>query len=221
MNKKRFIWLVSVLVMALAISACNNADNGDDDSPIGVNLKFTDELVYNTDGTVYMGVDKTITIPLGGTGLIRGGKMTFNIGTPNSLVPIVTLLSDMDERLGYNVFSRVEYDPFDAHGKDLAFTNLTKKFETKNATSITKEETYYIYVDKDCTLTAKNIPSVEYIYHDDSTENDIPVSVTVSNFTLKLKRGWNPVTKILMASATRGTLFIGPGDSKNCKWVLE
>jgi hypothetical protein len=221
MNKKRFIWLVPVLVMAFAMSACPGPDDGgSSDSGIGDNLKFTDELVYSTDGTVYMGVDRPLTV-MGGNGLIRGGKLNFSIDKPNSMVPIVTLLGDLDERLGYNVFSRAEYDPFDAHGRDLAFTGLAKKLDTKNATSITKEEIYYIYVDKKCNVTAKGLPSVEYMYHDDNTGEDIPVSVTVSNFTLNLKQGWNPVTKILTVSATRGTLFIGPGDSDKCKWVLE
>jgi len=221
MNKKSFIWLIPILVMVLAMSACKSDDDGDGGkSGIRETLSFTDELVYNTDLSLYTGIDKTLTT-LGGTGIIKGAKMSFSIGKPNLMVPIVTLLGDMDERIGYSVFSRTEYDPFDAHGKDLVFTNLAKKFDTKNATSITKEEVYYIYVDKDCTVTAKGIPSVEYTYHDDSTGDDTLVSVTVSNFTLNLKQGWNTVTKILTASATRGTLFIGPGDSKNCKWILD
>ena len=221
MNKKRFIWLVPVLAMALAMSACKSDDDGDNNGGgIGDTLSFSDELVYNADMSLYTGIDRTITA-LGGTGLIRGGKMTFTIGIPNSLIPMVTLLVDMDERLGYSVFSRADYDPVTAHARDLAITNLSKKIYTKTKTSITEQEIYYIYVDTDCTVTAKGIPPIEYTYHDDSTDDDTPVSVTVSNFTLHLKKGWNPVSKILTASSTRGTLVIGDGDSKNCKWILE
>jgi len=222
MNKKRIIWLVPVLVMALILAGCRDGDDGGKDGgcSIGNEINWTDLLVYKPDMELYTGIDRSIVSTHGGTGLIKGGKMSFSIVKPDSMVPIVALLGDMDERLGYNVFSRVEYDPTDAHGRDLVFTYLTKKFETKT-TSITKEETYYIYVDKDCTLTAKGLPSVEYIYHDDSTGDDIPVQITVSNFTLNLKQGWNHVIKILTASSTRGTLFIGPGDSDNCIWILE
>jgi hypothetical protein len=212
MNKKRFIWLLPVLLMALAISGCSDSNDGGS-SGIGVDLKLTDELVYNADGTVYMGVDRPLTV-MGGTGLIRGGKMNFDIGVPNSLKPLVTLLVEMDARLGSHIFSYAGYEG-NIRAMDLAFTNLTKKMDITSAASRTMQEIYYIYVDGDCTVTAKDIPST-------TIDGDIPIKV--SNFSLPLKRGWNAVTKIIAATATGGTLIIGLADSKdlkNCNWVLE
>jgi len=82
-------------------------------------------------------------------------------------------------------------------------------------------EIYYIYVEKSCTVKGKKaeIPSINLPY-DEATI----VPVTVQDFTLHLKQGWNRATKTLSATATSGMIIIGDtdsGDLKTCDWVVE
>ena len=204
MNKKRFIWLVPVLVMAFAMSACKSDDDGGGDG-IGQTLNLSGD-VYNKDGSVYTG-DRTLTIA-GGTGLIKGGKLTFSIGVPYNQKSMETFLSGLDARFGFNVFSYAGWDPTDTQATDLVLANLTKKLEVTTGTSKTREEVIYIYVDRNCIVTADGGNTATYA----------GVTATVSKFTLNLKKGWNPLSLLLMPN---GTLVIGVGDSNSCKWVYE
>ena len=210
MNKKRIIWLVPVFVMAFAMSACKSDDDGGGDG-IGPTLNLSGD-VYNKNGSLYNGNKDTLISNVGGSGTIRGGKLTFTANIPNKMESLTLLLIDMDRRLGYNVFSPAGYDPGDTTAAELVFANLKKTLP--NATS-TMEEIRYIWVDRDCEVKGKNIPSV--------TINGI--SVKVPNYTLPLKKGWNAVSMITMftiaGGTPGGTLVIGTGDSENCKWVFE
>jgi len=211
MNKKRFIWLVPVLVMAFGISACKSDDDGG--GGIGETLNLSGD-VYNKNGSPYTGTKDALTSNVGGSGTIRGGKLTFSIDKPTSMKSLTMLLYDMDGRFGFNVFSYAENDPGDTIAANLVFANLTKKI-LPTATSA-MEEISYIWVDKDCVVK--------------SPGTGIPpaaingTSVEVSKFTLKLKKGWN-VIGLVVTPAVGGTLsptlVIGLGDSENCKWVFE
>jgi len=203
MNKKRVIWLVPVLVMAFAMSACNSNDDGGGSKP----LSLTGD-VFNRDGSVYTGTKDTLTSSAGGSGTIKGGKLSFSIPTPNNQKSMATLLSDLDARFGFNVFSYAGWAPTDTRAMDLVFSNLTKKMEVTTGASKTREEVNYIYVDRDCTVTADGGNTATYA----------GVTATVSKFTLDFKRGWNAFSMLLLAN---GTLVIGTGDSSNCKWILE
>jgi len=209
MNKKRVIWLVTVLAMAFAISACKNDDDGG--GGIGETLNLSGD-VYNKNGSLYNGNKDALTSNVGGSGTIKGGKLTFTVSTPKKMDSLTQLLIDMDSRLGYNAFSPAGYDKTDTRAAELVFANLKKILP--NATS-TMEEIRYIWVDRDCVVTGKDIPPV--------TING--VSVKVPNYNLKLYKGWNTVSMITTpttAGSTLGdTLIIGTGDSDNCKWVYE
>jgi hypothetical protein len=212
MNKKRFIWLVPVLVMAFAMAACNNDDDGG--GGIGNKLSFSGEDVYTKAMTPYSGADITFTSNAGSSGLItKGGKMTFSIETPSRLIPIETFIMDSSSKLdgGLNIMSRAEY----TDGTKiiiLDFSPITLNKILNNET--VKETVLYIYVDRDCEIKASGIPSA----------NSGGVTVNISNFTLDLKKGWNAVTRMLMATTAGETLVIGKSSSadlKNCNWVYE
>jgi len=212
MNKKRVIWLVPVLVMALGMSACKSEDDDDGGGGIGETLRFADEEVFNKNGSPYIG-DKSLTVDGGGTGLIKGGKLTFTIGRPNSMKSMTLLLRDIDARLGYNVFSYASNEPDDTLAFELIFANLKK---TSLTLVFPMEAIRYIWVEKDCVVKSPDT-GIHPV-----TINGI--SVEVSKFTLKLKKGWNAVG-LLVTPAIGGTLsptlVIGTGDSDNCKWVYE
>jgi len=211
MNKKRFIWLIPVLVMALAMSACKSDDDGKG-SGIGDTLSFSDESVYTKTTTLYSGPDIPFTSNAGGSGLITGGKMTFSVGIPSSsrLVTLESVIMDSNSKLngGFNFMHRAEYTT-DTKTIILDFSSITLN-KVYNSETV-NETVIYIYVDRDCIIKISEIPP----------DNYGGVLVNVSDFTLKLKRGWNPVSRILMFTATGGTLVIGTGPSDNCKWILE
>jgi len=211
MNKKRVIWLVPVLVMAFAMSACGGDDGGRD------SLSLSDNVYQDSGGTLtqYTGDSKTFTSNAGGSGLIADGKMTFELGIPNSslLQPIESFVRDSSSKLdgGLDFMHRADFTG-DTKIIILDFSSITLNRIYKSET--VKQTVLYIYVDRDCVIKASGIPPV----------NSGGVTVNVSNFTLDLKRGWNTVTRMSMVTTTGSTLLIGDstsGDLKNCKWVLE
>jgi hypothetical protein len=226
MNKKRIIWLVPVLVMALAMSACkNNDDGGKDNDPgyPGEELSWADEEVVISNGSMYTGPEMNPTAS-GGSGVIKSSKFTFNIGVPTGQILLAQVFRKIDAGLGHSIFSLTEVEPSNTEAVELVFQNLTHKIEklpTPAVPSLSKRVIYYIYVDKDCTATAKDISPIDKYPYDEGTE----VEVRVSKIDLKLKKGWNRVTYYLYATAaTGGDLVIGKTDKKdleNCKWVYE
>ena len=226
MNKKRVIWLVPVLVMALAMSACKSDDGdgkGNDPGWPGEELSWSGEDVVTADGSMYTGPEMNL-IPNGGSGVIKNGKFTFNIGVPTGQIPLATVFRQIDARLGHSIFSLADLDPSNTEAVELQFQNLAHKIDippTPAVPSLSKREIYYIYVDKDCTAIAKDISPIENYPYDSGTE----VKVKVSKIDLKLKKGWNLVTYFLYATAANGgDLVIGKTDKKdleNCKWVYE
>jgi hypothetical protein len=141
--------------------------------------------------------------------------MTFEVGTPNSslLIPIESFVMDSTSKLdsGLSFMHRAEYTS-NTKIIILDFSSITLN-KVYNSEAV-KETVIYIYVDRDCVIKASGIPPV----------NSGDVSVNVSNFTLNLKRGWNTVTRMLMATTAGSTLIIGNSDStdlETCKWILE
>jgi len=208
MNKKRIVWLIPVLALAFVLAGCSSDD---DDGGIGDNLSIPGEQVYNPDGTLYTGGIPSLANNVGGSGSIKDGKMSFSVGVPNKLNSMETFISEMDEMLRFNVFSYAEWQPGETKAIALKFTiSLSEKADLMNTPSKTMKRIYYIFVDRDCTVTATEISPVTYA----------GISVPVSDINLRLKRGWNRVGMVLWATAG-GHLVIGTEDLDNCKWVLE
>jgi len=208
MNKKRIIWFISILVMTLSISACISDDgNGDDGNGDTYNLGGQ---VYNANGSPYTGANKTFTSNVGGNGSIIGGKMSFSVGIPANKVPIATLFLDMGD---FNmIFPHADYLPTDTMAQSLDFTiELINAYSIQTGTSLTQQEVFYIFVDKDCTVTATGIPS--FTTDDGNT-------IIVRDMILNLKRGWNPIYYNYVVTSPNGQLALGVGELKTCNWIL-
>jgi hypothetical protein len=211
MNKKSFIWLIPVLVMALAMSSCDGDSGG---GGLGDTLTFSGEQVYTRGSggnfTPYAGADRTFSSNAGGTGTITGGKMSITVGIP-SLVPMGTYINNIDASMGANIFSYAEWNPADARAADLDFTiSLAKGNYSESATSMTEEQVGYTYADRDCTITAAG---------GNTTINGIPTAV--SKINLNLKRGWNAINIKATGTMAGVTLSINTGDLSSCKWILN
>jgi len=208
MNKKSFIWLIPVLVITLAMSACG----GDSGGGGAANLNFAGEQVYTKTMSPYTGADKTLTSGAGGTGSITGGKMSFSVGTPSRLVPMESFLVNMSD--DFHIFSDAEFTG-NTNAAELSFSpTLYKAMYSSLLPSLPIEAVRYVYVDRDCTITAAG-----------KTVNYGVIPVTVSNLNLSLKQGWNAInSKIALTttgSTVGGTVNIRTGDSSSCKWILE
>jgi len=220
MSKKSVIWLIPVLVLALAMTSCggddnDNGGNGDAGMP---SLNFENEQVWKIEMgnySLYNG-NNVLTSNAGGFCTIENGKMTFTVDAPNKslLKPMGVFLTSVDDK--FNIFSYAEWNssiPI-PNAMELVFTpSLKKKKSSLNDTITTEETVKYIYVDADCTLKAEKRLNVSI--------PDVSMPVEVLPLNLKLKQGWNPIHSVLMVSPAGGTVDYTKGDLKDGKWILE
>jgi len=167
----------------------------------------------------YKGSNKTFTSNVGGNGSINNGKMSFSVGAPNaSLLEPVRVEADTGYG-GTDIYSNMKVSPSDTRGVGLDFEglflmkeNLNMKMNTNNPTvaSITMEMVVYIYVDRECAITAKG---------GTATENG--AKVTASDLNIKLKKGWNAVNAKVNGSLTNLSFSMNTGDLSSCKWVFD
>jgi len=232
--KSRLIKFAEVATLGLALSftfSCSGGGGGDDDGngpgggSFGDNLTLSGqvyiqdtEIDYNTMSykiiyTPYTGPNKTFTSNAGGTGTITDGTMSFSTGVPSDDILEPFKLDDMSDEIGY---SDMQVQPSDTRGVDLEFSGIELEKTNINIIdietySMTSEGVFYLYVDKNCTITATGgIQTIE------------GRKVTIPNLNLNLKKGWNAVNmKTDFTSTTTGTVAISTGDLPSAKWVLD
>jgi len=91
---------------------------------------------------------------------------------------------------------------------NLAFDNteLVKRNNVISKTSSTNELIFYLYVDRDCTVTGTGKTDSTYI--------------KASNINLKLKKGWNAINMVSQTTGGGATAAVKTGDLSSRKWVL-
>jgi len=162
---------------------------------------------------------------IGGQGSIDGGRLHFTIGTPRHMVGIETLFE------GYEYMYR-DFDiyPPDARGVMLLGLVTTgdgydgwldrSNLEVDGNVS-TLDEVYYIYVDRDTTITGRGM-TVVY-------QSDYGTWQTMTiNINIALKAGWNVmhtshVTTIIGSddlAVGSETVTLAAGDPDWVKWGL-
>jgi hypothetical protein len=208
MNEKRIIWLVPVLVMALAMSACKS----DDDDGVK-KLSWSDEWVWtiNASGNfeAYNGDNLPLVNTAGGAGSIVNGKMNFSIETPNqnSLVLMSTLMTG-------EIFSSATWDPTDTMAYRLTLTGLSRGDYSLDATSATatRKTVEYIYINKNCTINISG-----------RMINLDSIPTTLSNVNLSLKQGWNAINfeRTTTSTLSESALSINISDPSTYKWIYQ
>jgi len=157
---------------------------------------------FNGDLTIY---DDGI----GGSGSITDGKLSYSVGTPNN-----DKLEDIDELLDFfrDPYSDVQasnmsakYSPLvlSANGEVL-YRGAYAISGTGTSYSGTDADIYFIYVDRDVTITAKG----DTILDSGTYESGVTYKYTATYkaVDLKLKAGWNAVSlKDEYSSTTTGT----------------
>jgi hypothetical protein len=148
-----------------------------------------------------------------GKGEINKGKLTFTVKVPENF------LEWNDLEVFFNIIAEgegwdVTIDKDETNGTFIGiFTDdedqyaLIKEGVSGTTSSISDETVYFLYVDRDCTITGKS-------------KEDERVRYTFNPFTLKLKTGWNTVWyKQTYTTSGMSSFFMGIRNP-DLKWVL-
>jgi hypothetical protein len=148
-----------------------------------------------------------------GSGEINNGKLNFTVKVPENLLvwdDLEVFFNIITEGEGWDV--TIDQDAI--NGTFIAiYTNdedqyaLIKEGVSGTNNSISDETVYFLYVDRDCTITGES-------------KEDERVMYMFNPFALKLKAGWNTVWyKQTYTTSGRSSFFM---DIKNpdLKWVL-
>lgn len=217
MNKKSFVWLIPVLVLAFALAGCaEDTGSGGGGGLATLNIPGEQVWTIDTEGAYvrYDGSDP-LSSSVGGAGSIIDGKLTFSVGTPSQarLVPMSTFITSINDK--FKIFSDADWGSTSPNAVEFIFQpiSLTKaNYSPPDATPKIEEVVRYIYVDTDCTLTAARKPNVFV--------EGVSIPVNVSALNLSLKKGWNIINTQLTITATGATASITTGDLDSCKWIL-
>jgi hypothetical protein len=182
----------------------------------------TTNLVNNVTFTPYNGsqaINDTLSC---GSGNIQNGQFSYALGTPtaaqiNTSVQNIfhaddyTSITITPNNAKYAPLNYLRNENYNLSRGEVSFST-TGNIRTYNQTQIG-----YLYLDKDCTVTA-----IGKTYVDDG------VSFTTSNVSLSLKRGWNIIYLNEKAAfntttwtQTSEVYSISGGDQAACKWVLS
>jgi len=221
--KSKFAKFAQVAAFGLALAFSFSCSSGGDDDGTDLTLfgqVYTQEFDYRTMNIKYIpytGPNITFTSNTEVKGSINGGRMSFRVGVPDDslLEPFESGTTEEDE---VEIYPDAIAQPSDTRGIGLEFLDidLTKENTKVNFTTgtIEIEVVFYLYIDKDCTITAKGGTTTEdgdkYIYQD---------------LNLKLKKGWNTInmkmkTTNLSSIITTTSVAVDTGDLPSCKWVL-
>jgi len=149
-------------------------DWDDDDMPVF--NKFDDDLVLKSDAAWEV------------SGEIKGGILTYTVGTPpaSSLMEITSwyrypytdiTISDESVKFAELPYIKVTDDTYSAVFKADLSRNVSG-----STISLTEERVWFMYVDKDVTITAKG-----------STETEGGNTQKYNDINLSLKKGWNAI----------------------------
>jgi len=200
---------------------------GSSSGSLGGTLTLSAQVYVETYGTTSSGDIKISYAPYSGSvaslksdgagsGSINNGKLSFSIGVPNNLERADANI-DLSET-GLDLYKDMKITPSNTMGAGLDFDDyiLMKENTVVSSTAYDVEMVLYLYVDRNCTMTATG----------KTTTINNSMTVTASNVNLSLKQGWNAVTlKVTVKMNSSGTGGTGTasmklGDSTSCKWTI-
>ena len=160
---------------------------------------------------------------VGGSGSVINGRLNFTVGTPAPAVLKQQFMQEfLDDAGGVEVFPNIQTSPADVQGTilmGLYIDNYQKpplwRFNetvvtSGTSTTQTQEIVFYIYVNKDATLTATAMKETGY-------------DVDVSDINMSLKKGWNAMYLKTVITTTQsgdsGSTSISAANPSNLIWV--
>jgi hypothetical protein len=226
---KKFVPLITVLVIAMALVLGCPAPNGDPAGDLGDTFTLSGELKKETHTSNESGPDSytynaspttsgKVVASTGDEGAISNGSFSIDISVPATAdLAILT-----KEDVGGDNFESVTISPAGVKYVELSLTVGSEDLENKKTTvsgsnNESDESVSYMYVDADVTVTLKGKESSDefFGYTWVSKTNDA---------TLELKKGWNAVYYLAEgeASETAASYNISISlSAKTLEWVLE
>jgi len=164
-----------------------------------------------------LAIDNTFITKYGGSGEIKNGQFYYTLGTPTGLVPLsskIAIFFLVDED-----YDNVTYSNSTAKGISLPmflvsgsgssdYKGLAKFNVSVSGNSFTWEYVYFVYVDKDVTISGKG-----------KTTDDEDGEFITKDFKIALKAGWNAIHWKTTGSSEKSTETISLGNP-SLKWVL-
>jgi len=207
--------VVGILALALVFAFIGCGGDDGDGGGSGPNFSISGLQVYQMNGiliTEYSG-NLEVKSNVGGSGSITEGKITFSVGTPDTLIPLESVMTSGD--IG-EIFSYFEFDPNGTRGAVLSLTTSAGDLTKANMSlggSLTVDMVYYAYVDRACSITGEG-----------RTASMRGYTVTYPDTNLNLKTGWNSIAvKVVTTNilSKTGTANFSVGDPSSCNWTLN
>ncbi|MDR0313034.1 MAG: hypothetical protein LBI14_05505 [Treponema sp.] len=147
-----------------------------------------------------------------GFGTIRRGKLSFTVNAPIDLLEwkdLKVFFNTITEGKGWDVEinNAATKGTFILPVTDVDEYALIREGLSGTTSSISDESVYFIYVDKDCTITGKS-------------KEDQVILYTFYPFTLKLKKGWNTIWYKQTYTSYGKSFFSMDIKNPDLKWVL-
>jgi hypothetical protein len=236
MTLKRTTSLFGIIALVAVIgffaAACGDGGDGDKGDPtfLGDTLTLSGQVYTVQRGgtpqkpsinyqkfTADLPIDNTHFISIyGGSGEIKNGQFSYTLGTPKTLIPLtsssaITIFYDDDYYDGVTLSNSTTkgliLTVFLVSGSS-DYNTLAKFNISVSGNSVTMEYVYFVYVDKDLTISGKG-----------KTTDDEDGEFTTKDFKLALKAGWNAIHWKTTGSSEKSTETISLGNP-SLKWVL-
>jgi hypothetical protein len=160
---------------------------------------------------VYTPIQSTLSINdggLGGNGSVTDGQLSFTIGTPTTLKPLI--------QLGYEeIPTDAQYATLDLRITDNSEYNWFQKMNLVyilmvQTPTTTLESMSYIYVDRDVTITGTG-----------TTSKPGTRTFVTSDINMSLKKGWNAMYRKDVATTGTQNVSSSAANPSHLKWVVR
>ena len=207
--KRKNVWVILAALLVLVLVSCDNGTTSGDTS-LGESLTLSGQVYWRESGTLnfepYTGADTTIEA-WGGSGSIKNGQLSFEIGVPADFSDI----ADSFVLAGMTFLKNVQLTPSSAKTVNMQGFWTSGGAWLMRIGEAEKGDTMwvsYLYTDMDATVTGTGSSFI------DGTD-----TYTTQDTTLHLKKGWNPICHRYYESNKTFTITVK--DNSNCKWAIS
>jgi len=232
LSTRKVIGIIALIaVIGFSFTACEDDDGSDGGgSPYLGQTPTLSGKVYVPNGNSYKeysGSDLTVSavdeswsyggyeeIIIGQEGTITNGQLNFTLGIPENLKKLDHLLNFfMDDYQTVRVDINSDAQGYILHSRTSNNRYLEKRISTVSGKNTTEETVYYLYVDKDCTISRKEIKG------EDKKDQEV---WKFDAFNLELKAGWNTIYAKYQEQFTEGIYVTCTYSLRDpLKWVIN
>ena len=229
-NSVKLLWIVAITVLiGISLAACDDGSNGSSGSVgyIGATLTLGGQVwMMNENYTLgQFNGNRTITsagffhefyndewnkvwIAVGGeSGSITNGQLSFTIDTPSNLMDVGEIFVDLN-----NFWNNFNISPSNAKATQILYLRAQGEERLARLSGIF-ERVFYVYVDRDITLTGAG----------KTTSFSGPESHITQNINLNLRTGWNAVhlKNVWSSNGLINNFTMSLGDPAYMRWILD